>query len=120
MKKGPVLFERRHEPLLPRRQFLLRLARSAAFAGGLIGAGLGIGVLGYHAFAGLGWLDSLVNASMILGGMGPVDPVRSTAGKWFESAYAIFSGVMFLTSVGVLLAPVAHRALHHFHLDAEE
>ena len=111
------MYERRHQPLLPRREYLLRVARSAAFAAALIGGSLGLGVLGYHACAGLGWLDSLVNASMILAGMGPVDPVRSTAGKWFESAYAIFSGVMFLTSVGVLLAPVAHRFLHRFHLD---
>ncbi len=94
-----------------------RLARGALVAGGLIAISLGIGVVGYHAFAGLPWLDSLVNASMILAGMGPVDPVRSDAGKWFESVYAIFSGVAFLTSVGVLLAPAVHRFLHRFHLE---
>jgi len=114
------MFERRHQPLLSHREFLLRLARSAAFAGALITGSLGIGVVGYHLLAGLGWLDAMVNASMILGGMGPVDPVRTAAGKWFASAYALFSGVTFLTSVGVLLAPVAHRFLHHFHLDIEE
>ena len=120
MKKEPFAFERRREPLIPRREFLLRLARSAAFAGSLLLGSLGIGVAGYHAFVGLPWLDALVNASMILSGMGPVDAVHSAAGKWFASGYAIFSGVMFLTSVGVLLAPVAHRFLHHFHLDIEE
>ena len=62
-------------------------------------------------------LDSLVNASMILGGMGPVDPITTTAGKLFESAYALFSGVAFLTSVGVFLAPALHRLLHRFHLE---
>ena len=78
---------------------------------------LGIGVVGYHALAGLPWLDALVNASMILGGMGPVDAVHSTGGKWFESLYALFSGVAFLTSVGVFVAPMVHRFLHRFHLE---
>jgi hypothetical protein len=110
-------YESRHEPLLPTREFAWRVFGSAILALGSLSVCLGLGVLGYHRFARLGWLDSLVNASMILGGMGPVDPVRTTAGKWFESAYAIFSGVAFLTSVGVLLAPIAHRFLHRFHLE---
>ena len=78
-----------------------------------------IGVCGYHWTAELGWLDSLVNASMILSGMGPVNPVPGAAGKWFESFYALFSGVVFITSVGILLAPLARRFLHRFHLDIE-
>ena len=81
---------------------------------------LGVGVLGYHTFAKLPWLDALVNASMILGGMGPVDPVTTTWGKWFVSVYAIFSGVAFLTSVGIMLAPFAHRTLHRFHLELDD
>ena len=75
-----------------------------------------IGVCGYHFTAHLEWLDSLVDASMILSGMGPVDVIKNDAGKWFESFYALFSGVVFITSVGVLLAPVVHRFLHRFHL----
>lgn len=78
-----------------------------------------VGVVGYHLAVGLGWLDALVNASMILSGMGPVDAVHSTAGKWFESFYALFSGVVFISSVGVLLAPLGRRFLHRFHLDIE-
>src|SRR2546428_819547 len=114
------MFEHRHEPLLPRRQFYHRVLRSAGAAAMVIGASLGIGVLGYHAFAGLDWLDSLLNASMILTGMGPVDRLETTAGKLFASAYALFSGVAFLSGVGLLVAPVVHRFLHHFHLEMEE
>ena len=108
---------RMRKPLPSRREFVSHLARNAQLAGGILLVSLGIGVLGYHFFAQLQWLDSLVNASMILGGMGPVDPVRSTGGKWFESLYALFSGVAFLTSVSVFLAPLAHRFLHRFHLE---
>jgi hypothetical protein len=113
-------FERRHEPLVPASVFYARVARSIGLACVLLGIALGIGVLGYHALAQLDWLDALVNASMILAGMGPVDAVRTTSGKWFASAYAIFSGVVFLTSVGVMVAPVLHRAMHRFHLASDE
>ena len=111
------MLQPRHGPLLPREAFLRRVARSAALAGALIFGSLTVGVLGYHAFAGLAWIDALLNASMILTGMGPVDPVRSMGGKLFASAYALFSGVAFLTTVAVLLAPVFHRFLHRFHLE---
>lgn len=111
------MFEPHRAPLLPRTAFFLRVARSAALAGILIFGSLGIGVVGYHLFAGLSWVDSLLNASMILTGMGPVDAVHSVAGKLFASGYALFSGVAFLTIVAVLLAPVFHRFLHRFHLE---
>jgi hypothetical protein len=107
----------RHAPLPPRKKFLRRFARSAAAAGGLVAGSLGLGVLGYHLFGGLTWLDALVNASMILTGMGPVNGISTVAGKLFASFYALFSGVMFLTIVAVLLAPAVHRFLHRFHLD---
>jgi hypothetical protein len=113
-------FERRHEPLVPTSVFYARVARSVGLACALLGVALGIGVLGYHALGKLDWLDALVNASMILAGMGPVDAVRTTSGKWFESAYAIFSGVVFLTSIGVMGAPVLHRFMHRFHLASDE
>jgi hypothetical protein len=103
---------------LPSRAvFFRRIAMSAVAATILIGGSLGIGVLGYHLFAGLGWLDSLLNASMILTGMGPVDRISTPAGKLFASAYALFSGVAFLTSAAVLLAPAVHRFLHRFHIE---
>lgn len=110
----------KHRPLPPRREFFRRLAGSLVLALGVLAVSLAIGVVGYHVFGGLRWLDALVNASMILGGMGPVDPITSTPGKWFESAYALFSGVVLLGSVGVLFAPAIHRFLHRFRLDVEE
>lgn len=113
-------FERRRQPLLPARAFRGRLVAYGALAMGLIGGSLAIGVLGYHTIAGLSWLDALLNASMILTGMGPVDPMRTAGAKIFASAYAIFSGVAFLTSVGVVVAPIFHRFLHRFHLEADE
>ena len=113
-------WESRRQPLLPTRLFYLRMARSTLFALGMIAVSLAAGALGYHAFAHLGWVDSLLNAAMILTGMGPVDRMASTAGKLFATCYALFSGVMFRTSVGVLLAPAFHRFLHRFHLEIEE
>ena len=109
--------EQRHKALLSREVFLTRLLRSSALASMLIAASLGIGVLGYHLVAGLPWIDALLNASMILTGMGPVDPLRTSAAKLFASAYALFSGVAFLTVVGVFMAPIVHRFLHRFHLE---
>jgi hypothetical protein len=113
------MFEKRHEPLLPRRKFYLRLWRSIVTAGAIILFSLGIGVLGYHFCNKLSWLDSLLNASMILTGMGPVDSMRTVPSKLFASFYALFSGMVFLTAVGVLFAPVAHRLFHKFHLEVE-
>jgi len=122
-RRGPLMeLERKHEPLLPLPRFLGRLARSVLFGTGIVLCALGIGVVGYHWTGGLGWLDSLYNASMILGGMGPVDnrAVVPDAEKWFASAYALFAGVAFLVIVGVMFAPLFHRFLHHFHLVAED
>ena len=112
------MYEHNNEPLLPRGEFLRRLANHGGVAALLVAVSLGLGVAGYHFTEGLPWLDSLVNASMLLGGMGPVDPLHSVAGKLFASFYALYSGLIFLVVAGVLLAPVFHRALHHFHLDA--
>ncbi|MGA2137818.1 MAG: hypothetical protein ABSH14_03050 [Verrucomicrobiia bacterium] len=113
------MFEHRHERLLPRRLFFRRLARHGCLGLGIVAVSLGVGVLGYHLAEGLGWLDSFLNASMILGGMGPVNELHHDAGKWFASLYALFSGVMFLVMCGVIFAPVVHRFLHKFHLDIE-
>jgi len=115
-----VKFERRHQPVAPRKVFRSRLLRSLALGGSVLGISLAVGVAGYHWLVGLGWLDALLNASMILGGMGPVDPVARTGGKWFASVYALYSGVALLTSVGVIFAPVLHRVLHVFHAETEE
>ena len=112
------MFEHQREPLLSKELFTRRMFRHLGIAGSIIGGSLAIGVLGYHFCEQLDWLDSLLNASMILSGMGPVNPIQHTAGKWFASCYALFSGVAFITTVGVLFAPLAHRFLHKFHLES--
>lgn len=113
-------YEHKGQALLPRALFLRRLLGHVLLAATFMAVALAIGVLGYHLSEGFGWLDSLLNASMILGGMGPVDPVRSPAGKLFASFYALFSGVVFLGIAGIIVAPVAHRLLHRLHLEIQE
>jgi hypothetical protein len=116
-------YEQRHEPLLPPDLYRERLLRHAALAFGVIGVSLVIGIAGYRLTGGYSWLDSLYNAAMILGGMGPVSGGAATtpaAVKWFASFYALYCGVTLLTSVGVLFAPVVHRILHRFHLAGDE
>jgi hypothetical protein len=110
-------YHRAIKPLPPPEAFARRVLRSVLVGLSVIVLCLGIGVVGYHAFARLPWLDSLLNASMILTGMGPVDPMTSTAAKLFASFYALFSGVAFISTIGVLLAPVLQRFLHRFHLE---
>ncbi|MHB8634623.1 MAG: hypothetical protein ACYDBQ_11800 [Thermoplasmatota archaeon] len=111
------MFEKKHEPLLPFRLFVIRLVRSAGLAIVVVASALLMGVLGYHYVASFGWIDSLLNASMILAGMGPVGTLPSAAAKVFASLYALFSGIAFLAVAGILVAPVAHRVLHWFHAD---
>jgi hypothetical protein len=118
--KSRPRFERHHEPLLPRHAFVRRQIQFLFTALGIVFGSLGIGVLGYHFSEGLPWLDALVNASMILFGMGPVDTLHTSIGKWFASFYAMFSGVAFITIVGVVFAPLFHRFLHRFHLEMNE
>jgi hypothetical protein len=113
------MLEKRHQPLLPKRRFLLRLLRSAIAAFCLTVLSLGIGTLGYHFLEQLSWLDSLLSAAMILTGMGPVYPTQTTAGKFFATAYALFSGIVFLGVAGLMVVPILHRFLHAFHLDGE-
>jgi hypothetical protein len=116
----PMRYEHKTEPLLPFRQFVARMMAHVSVGLLVIAGSLGVGVLGYHHFERLPWLDALLNASMILGGMGPVDPVRTPAGKAFASGYALFSGVIFLAVVGIMMAPAAHRLLHRLHLERAE
>ncbi len=113
------MFEQHHEPLLPFPAFLRRVARFVLLDLIIIFLALGLGIAGYHYLEGLGWIDALLNASMILGGMGPVNPVQTPAGKVFASFYALFSGLLFIGVAGILLTPFAHRLLHQFHLDPD-
>ena len=111
------MLEKKHERLLTTRQFAWRVAAFAGAAALLVAFALGIGVAGYHWIAGFSLIDALLNASMILGGMGPVGELHGTAAKLFASAYALFSGVIFITVAGVLFTPLLHRILHLFHVD---
>lgn len=114
------MFEHRRQPLISRKAFARRVVKNLAVSLLVIAVALGIGVFGYRFTAGLPWIDSLLNASMILGGMGPVDTLRSDAAKLFASFYALFSGLVFIGVAAMMLAPVAHRFLHRFHLEIAE
>jgi hypothetical protein len=113
------MYEHRREPLIPPRAFFSRLAKHALLGLGLVVSTLWVGMAGYHWLEGLAWIDAYLNAAMILGGMGPVAELRTTGGKLFAGSYALFAGMVFLVTVGVVFAPIAHRALHRFHLDGE-
>lgn len=112
-------FEKRSEPLLSKKLFYKRIFNHFWLGLIIIFISLAIGILGYHITKGLSWIDSLLNASMILGGMGPVDSLKTSAGKIFASFYALFSGVIFLVVVGIIIAPVVHRFLHRLHVDGK-
>lgn len=113
------MFESRQSKLLPRAEFWRRQIRHAWFGFAFVVVSLLIGVCGYHFAEGIAWLDALVNASMILFGEGPVTELHTSAGKWFASFYALYSGVAFVTLVAVVFAPAAHRFLHKFHLEED-
>jgi predicted membrane-bound spermidine synthase len=114
------MFEHHSEPLATRVEFAQRILRYSLVTAGIILFSLGIGMIGYHYLESLSWIDSLLNASMILGGMGPVDALQTNAGKIFASFYALYSGIILLASVGVLAAPVFHRFMHRFHIELED
>jgi hypothetical protein len=111
-------YEHRSEIPLSKSAFLRRMGHSFFVVCMLIGASLGLGMLGYAYFEGLSWTDSFLNAAMILGGMGPVDPMKTEAGKLFAGAYALYSGLAFLVLASLIFGPIAHRILHHFHYDS--
>ena len=110
-------YERSHQKLAPFSVFAQRVATAVLVACGVIALVLFIGIAGYHWLGGLDWIDSLLEASMILGGMGPVNPIKTSAAKIFASGYALFSGLVFIGIMGIVLTPVVHRALHKFHVD---
>ena len=111
------MYEKKTQPLASHRVFIIRMGRNIFFMVILIVFSLVIGVLGYHYLAAASWIDSFHNASMILSGMGPVITIESETGKIFSSFYALFSGLVFVTNTGVLLAPVIHRIMHRIHLE---
>lgn len=114
------IFEHRNQKPIPFGQFLIRQCRYLISSILLLTFGLGIGVIGYHEFETMSWLDAFLNAAMILGGMGPVDQLHTEAGKVFAGLYALFSGLMFLVAAGLFFSPLIHRILHKFHFEAED
>ncbi len=116
---GRRLEGRSQRPLSPAafRRRLLRFVLAAAL---LVAVALGVGMAGYHLLEGQGWIDAFLNASMILGGMGPVGPLNTDRGKLFAGFYALFAGLIFLAVIGLVFAPLIHRLLHKFHFDEED
>jgi len=110
-------YENKKQPLAPAKVYYKRVFSNLAVATIILSICLLIGILGYHYIAHIEWIDAVHNASMILSGMGPVADVKNFWGKIFSSAYALFSGVAFITNIGFVLAPVAHRFFHKLHVD---
>lgn len=119
-RSGWWIYERRHDELAPVPLFVRRIFGALAIALGLIALALFIGIAGYHFIAGFNWIDSLLEASMILGGMGPIRELPNDTAKIFASLYALFSGLIFIALMGIILSPVAHRIMHKFHVDDED
>jgi hypothetical protein len=115
-----MAFERRYQPLLSRREFAWRYARWGAVGATILIGSLAVGICGYRYLEGFPWIDSLLDASMILGGMGPVDTLKTSGGKIFASFYALYSGLLLISLTGLMLTPLVHRFLHKFHLELEK
>ena len=113
-------FESKSQPPLSRTAFWFRFLRYLAFALSLLVLSLGLGMLGYHSLESMSWLDAFLNASMILGGMGPVDILHTQHGKLFAGFYALFSGIVVLAMAGILFSPLIHRLLHKFHFEESD
>lgn len=111
------MYEHRTHPLLSTKKFYIRVLNHWLLALGVVVFSLGIGIAGYMIAEGMAFIDALLNASMILGGMGPVNELHTEVGKIFASFYALFSGMVFLVIASIIVAPVFHRILHRFHLE---
>ena len=116
-RSGLLNFEHKHEPIAPPRKFNRRIVRITAATFAVMAIWLFVGEWGYRSLGHMKWIDAFYNASMIMGGMGPVDTLPSSAAKLFASIYAILSGVLLLAAVGVMLSPLLHRVLHRFHVE---
>lgn len=111
------MYEDRHTPPLPRRRFVRRMADHVALAAVLVLVSLLVGMWGYEHYEHLPWRDAFLNTAMLLGGMGPVDPLRTNGGKVFAGIFALYAGVVFLVVAGLFLVPVIHRIAHLFHFE---
>ena len=114
------MFEHRSEPLIPRVQFIRRLVFTTGVGATIIVVSLAAGMIGYHALEGMPWIDAFLNASMLLGGMGPVGELHTTGGKLFAGFFALYSGLAVILVAGITLSPVVHRFFHTLHCDIDE
>ncbi|MDD5240344.1 MAG: hypothetical protein PHG47_01345 [Sulfuricella sp.] len=114
------MLEHKRQPIAPLNVFFWRLAKNASLALIAVAAALSIGIYGYYVTEHLPLIDALLNAAMILGGMGPVNELHTNAGKLFAAGYALFSGLVFMIVAGILFAPILHRFLHRLHLETDE
>ena len=120
MPPSPIPFEHKSDKVISRPQFVRRMGRALGLWAALTFGGLIIGMIGYSATEGMGLADAFVNAAMILSGMGPVEQLHTTAGKVFAGFYAILSGLIIVIGAGFVLAPIAHRVLHRFHVETKK
>ncbi len=112
-------YEHRRQPLISRARFMARLMWHAELALAMMAVSLLIGMCGYHWLADRSWIDSFLNAAMLLGGMGPVGDLTTTSGKLFAGLFALYAGIVFLIATAIILTPVFHRVLHRFHWEAD-
>jgi hypothetical protein len=110
-------YEHRSQPVISMRLFLGRVGRHFLLALAIVLASLIVGTMGYRMFARFEWIDSFLNAAMLLGGMGPIGEIPTTSGKLFAGIYALYAGLVLIAASGVLLAPVLHRLLHRLHVE---
>jgi hypothetical protein len=115
-----AMFEHKRQRVIPVAQFRQRVAKSVLLALAIIGGSLVVGVVGYRLTEGMPWLDAFLNASMLMGGMGPVGELHKSAAKVFASLFALYAGLVFIVTASLILAPLVHRMLHKLHADAEK
>jgi hypothetical protein len=114
------MYERRHQPLLPASQFYLRVLRAVIVTCGILFLTVLVGAIGLHVLEHMAWIDAVLNAVLIMTGLGLTVTLQSAAAKVFTSFYAILSAIIFFACIMILFSPLIHRALHHFHLDLEK
>jgi hypothetical protein len=110
------VYEAKHQPLLPRASFYKRVALHVFVAVSLLVISLCIGMIGYAVTEGMSWIDAFLNTAMLLGGMGPVNPPACFGGKLFAGLFALYAGLVFVICAALVLTPIVHRVLHHFHV----
>jgi len=120
MAKSLFPFEHKNKPVISNAEFLKRQLRFVGYAMLLLTVSLGMGMAGYRYHTGMSWMDAFLNASMILTGMGPIDQMPTAGAKFFAGCYALFSGVVFLSTVAVMFTPLVHRLLHLMHIDESD